>query len=241
MKLNVTVLCSGRSDFDSLPRAFNTDYFSLILSCKYWDYTSKWATTGLLHVFLSTLNVIILSNNAFKTKSLVADCKVFTPKPSIKQGLKLVFRQHLTIIIITITISPPSAFTDSSSCYPPLCFVVFQVEPFWDILPPKTNNKCTENALGVKINMILLRQTKTSTEPNTFNSLESHALALTRRLPTAASRRDHVGFMVDKVVLNRFSLRTSVSPVNSHSTNCSLFISRLIIDTILWSQYWQTR
>jgi hypothetical protein len=34
----------------------------------------------------------------------------------------------------------------------------------------------------------------------------------------------HVGFVVDKVALGRFSPSTSVSPANLHSTNCSTII-----------------
>jgi hypothetical protein len=71
--------------------------------------------------------------------------------------------------------------------------------------------------------------------------LEGHAWAVSRRPPTAAtplrSRLGYVGFMVDKVVLSRFSPRTTVSLANSHSNNCSLFINHLAIEAILQSQY----
>jgi hypothetical protein len=35
----------------------------------------------------------------------------------------------------------------------------------------------------------------------------------------------HVGYVMDKVVLGRFSPSTSVSPASSHSTNCSTLIT----------------
>jgi hypothetical protein len=34
----------------------------------------------------------------------------------------------------------------------------------------------------------------------------------------------HVGFLVNKVALGKFSPSTSVSPANPHSTDCSIII-----------------
>jgi hypothetical protein len=42
--------------------------------------------------------------------------------------------------------------------------------------------------------------------------------------PGFEPRSGHVGFVVDKVALGRFSASTSVSPANSHSTDYSAFI-----------------
>jgi hypothetical protein len=42
--------------------------------------------------------------------------------------------------------------------------------------------------------------------------------------PEFEPKSGHVGFVVDKVALGRFSPSTSVSPANSHSTDCSTFI-----------------
>jgi hypothetical protein len=57
---------------------------------------------------------------------------------------------------------------------------------------------------------------------------------VSHRFPTVAvrfdSRSDRMGFVVDKMV--RFSPSTSVSPDNSHSTICSIFISHLNIDAV---------
>jgi hypothetical protein len=44
---------------------------------------------------------------------------------------------------------------------------------------------------------------------------------LTQRRPDFELRSGHVGFVVDKVALGRFSPSTSVSPSYLHSTNCS--------------------
>jgi hypothetical protein len=44
-----------------------------------------------------------------------------------------------------------------------------------------------------------------------------------------------VGFVVDKAALGQVSLSTSVSPVNSYSTDCSTVITIIII--IIWGWY----
>jgi hypothetical protein len=53
------------------------------------------------------------------------------------------------------------------------------------------------------------------------------AQAVSRWLPTAAAgfaTGQHVGFVVDKAALGRFSPRTSVSLANHHYTNFSIII-----------------
>jgi hypothetical protein len=54
------------------------------------------------------------------------------------------------------------------------------------------------------------------------------AQAVRRWLPTAAFRvhvrAEHVGFVVDKAALSRFSPSTSVSPANHHSANFAIII-----------------
>jgi hypothetical protein len=48
------------------------------------------------------------------------------------------------------------------------------------------------------------------------------------RQPGFDLRSHHVGSVLDKVTLGRFSLSTSVSSANFHSINCTAFIDYLI-------------
>jgi hypothetical protein len=59
----------------------------------------------------------------------------------------------------------------------------------------------------------------------TMSTCRAIAQAVSLRRPWFEPRSGHVGFVVDKVALNRFSPSITVSPANSHSTDCSTLIT----------------
>jgi hypothetical protein len=96
-------------------------------------------------------------------------------------------------------------------------------------------------------NVFLLRGIRSACQPQhsyalclncAWNAMTDTTGAFASRLPTAAARFEprsgHVGFVVDKVALGGFSPTTSVSPANSHSTDCSTLIIIIIIIISVW-------